>query len=75
MTKRESEPIVRRLVHDWARERGIDIPPTEQPSFSEFKSWLSANGHSHLLKFRSVAGPDDDAERWFDQELKQTWRN
>jgi hypothetical protein len=26
------------------------------------------------LDFRSTAGADYDAEMWFDQELKQTWR-
>jgi hypothetical protein len=65
MTKREAESIIRRLVHDWARERGIEAQAAEQPSFSDFKSWLSDKGYSHLLQFRSVAGPDDDAERWF----------
>jgi hypothetical protein len=46
-----------------------------QPSFIDFKSWLRENGYSHYLNFRSVMGPEEDAERWFDQEFGQMWRN
>lgn len=75
MKRAECEKAIRSLVHEWAKARGIPIPPVEQPSFSDFKSWLNQNGYSHYLNFRSVMGPEEDAERWFDQELRQTWRN
>jgi hypothetical protein len=58
-----------------AKARGLRIPPVEQPSFSDFKSWLDENDYALYLDFRSVAGPDEDAEQWFDQEIKQTWRS
>lgn len=75
MNKKEAEPLIRHLVTVWAKETGFDSDTGKQPSFSAFKTWLSQKGQSGLLIFRSVAGADYDAEMWFDQELKQTWRN
>jgi hypothetical protein len=75
MKKDECETAIRCLCREWAKERGIPYAPVDQPSFSDFKSWLSSKGYSHYLNFRSVMGPDSDAETWFDQEFKQTWRN
>ena len=45
------------------------------PSFSKFLSWVRQQGFEEYLKFRSTMGPLEDAERWFDEELGQTWRN
>jgi hypothetical protein len=75
MKKAECEKNIRRLVHDWRVLRGIEIGSAEMPSFSDFCSWLRSSGHSQLLEFRSAMGPLEDAERWFDAELKQSWRN
>lgn len=75
MKKSECEPKIRELCHVWAREMDIPPRPVEQPSFSQFESWLTANGYDRYLNFRSVAGPRYDAEMWFDQEFGQTWRN
>jgi hypothetical protein len=74
MKKSEAERVLRPLI-EWAREVGFDPASGEQPSFSSFKDWLEARRLSGYLKFRSTMGPLEDAERWFDQELKQTWRN
>jgi hypothetical protein len=75
LKKAECEQAIRRLCHEWAKVLGI-VPSSElQLSFSQFKSWLRENGYSHYLDFRSVMGPEADAEMWFDQELKQAWRN
>ena len=46
----------------------------EYPHFSAFKSWLGESGYSPNLTFRSRMGADYEAELWFDQEFKQTWR-
>jgi hypothetical protein len=73
--KSDCESIIRQLCREWARVRGIPSRPDFQPSFVEFKSWLRENGYSRYLNFRSVMGPEEDAERWFDQEFGQTWRN
>lgn len=75
MKKTEAEPAIRHLVHEWAETVGIEPGSLRQPSFSTFKSWLTEKGYSHYLRFRSVRGPDGDAEQWFDEELRQTWRN
>lgn len=72
MRKNEAEKIIRYLCHVW--HDGLPYPKPDMPSFEAFKSWLDSNGYSHYLKFQSFAGPDYDAELWFDQELKQTWR-
>jgi hypothetical protein len=75
MKKTEAEPIIRNLVTQWAREAGFDPASGQQPSFSAFETWLSGKGYSHYLTFRSVRGAHADAEQWFDEELRQTWRN
>jgi len=75
MKKEECEKAIRYLCTQWARERSIPHQPVDQPSFADFKSWLASKGYSHYLNFRSVRGPDSDAEDWFDQEFKQAWRN
>jgi hypothetical protein len=75
MKKDKCEKAIRHLCHEWGRLRGIEPASKTQPSFSDFKSWLRDNGYSNYLNFRSVMGPEEDAERWFDQEFKQTWRN
>ena len=48
--------------------------PGEDPNFFAFTAWLSEKGYSHYLNFRSRMGADYDAELWYDQEFKQTWR-
>jgi hypothetical protein len=73
--KAESEKAIRYLVTQWAQESGFDPNSGQQPSFSDFKDWLRAKRYSGYLNFRSTMGPLEDAERWFDEELKQTWRN
>ena len=74
MTKDECEKAIRHLCHKWAEERGIESSTVDLMEFSDFKTWLGQKGYSHYLNFRSTAGSDYDAELWFDQELKQTWR-
>lgn len=72
MKKSECEVAIRRLCHEWAGVRSAS--ELEHPSFSDFKSWLRENRNGHYLEFRSVAGPDYDAEMWFDHEFKQKWQ-
>lgn len=73
MQKAESEQAIRHLCHEWARQRGIQIPSTEQLSFSDFFSWMQDHYRSYL-NFRSSTSVRDDVERWFNQEFSQTWR-
>jgi hypothetical protein len=74
--KAEAEKAIRSLACRWFRQAhpGID-PSTMIPSFADFATWVRRNGHGHYFEFRSTMGPREDAELWFDQELKQTWRN
>lgn len=74
MTKPESERAIRHLCGEWAKLRGISRPPAEQPSFSDFLSWVEQN-YSSYLKFRSTMPVKYEVERWFDDEFKQSWRN
>lgn len=72
----EKNPNQSRSLGGWRPTGFATLPKEKQghPSFSSFKDWLSANGYSHYLNFRSVAGADYDAEMWFDDELGQNWR-
>lgn len=75
MKRTEAEQAIRVLVHQWAASTGIAAGSNEQPSFLAFKRWADAQGYGGYFTFRSTMGPLEDAERWFDQELRQTWRN
>jgi hypothetical protein len=76
MTKKEAEPIIRSLCHTWREERGLPLPPSDHHySFSDFTSWLDSRGYSYCMNFRSTGGSQYAVEMWFDQEMKQTWRN
>lgn len=72
MTKAESEKAIRHLCHVWAKT--LSPQDLTHPSFASFKSWMEANGRGSYFKFRSLVGADEDAERWFDNEFKQSWR-
>jgi hypothetical protein len=73
--KGASERAIRNLVHDWTKETGFIVESGEMPLYSRFKSWAEIKGFGHYFVFRSDSGADFSAESWFDQELKQTWRN
>lgn len=75
MKRSEAELAIRALVHQWAAKAGIEVGSSKQPSFTAFKRWAEAEGYGGYFVFRSTMGALDDAERWFDQELRQTWRN
>ena len=74
LKKADCERVIRSQCSVWAKEVGFEVKSGAQPSFLEFKDWLSNKGFSHYLNFRSTMGADYDSERWFDEELKQTWR-
>jgi hypothetical protein len=71
VTKPEAELAIRSLCTTWMATLPAD--QHEPPSFARFKAWLSSEGYSGYLKFRSVMGAGEDSERWFDDELKQNW--
>jgi hypothetical protein len=76
MKKSECEPIIRHLCHEWREELGHPLPDgMAQYSFSDFKAWLREKHYSSYLDFRSLEGADEAAKRWFNQEMKQAWRD
>ena len=73
--KPEAEQAIRQLTHEWAVANDIQPGSIEMPSFSAFQRWVSGRGGAAYFQFRSTRGPLEDAEDWFDQELRQAWRN
>lgn len=74
MTKKEVEEHFAGLFSAWRglpENTGTD---EQELHFSDFHSWLLAN-YPDATKFRSVMGPSEDLERWFDRATHQTWRN
>lgn len=72
MKKAECEQPIKSLAIEW---RGtLQGNEYEYPSFYAFKNWLHAKGYGGYLNFRSRVGADYDAELWFDEALRQTWR-
>lgn len=73
MKKSEAEKNIRSLCHVWASERTSE--ELKYPNFGNFKRWMIQKGYGECFDFRSEMGPDYAAEMWFDQEMKQSWRN
>lgn len=73
MKKTECETAVRHLASKWANMQ--KQPEGWHPAFEDFVHWLNENGYGHYLNFPSVVPAREVAEQWFDQELKQAWRN
>jgi hypothetical protein len=72
MTKKpDAERAIRYLATKWYASSG----QPEHPSFPQFCDWLQSSGYGQYLTFRSSVGTREDTERWFDEELHQTWRN
>ncbi|MBT2187213.1 hypothetical protein [Sphingobium nicotianae] len=75
MTKSEAEKAIRYMATKWARAAGVVKGQRDMPDFDEFVSWARSEGYGHYFDFRSTIGAMEDAERWFDEELGQAWRN
>ena len=74
MKKDECERAIRNLCHEWRKEAGLSKTPAGELHFSQFFSWMQQRYPSYL-NFRTITSVRYDAEMWFDQEFKQTWRN
>ncbi len=75
MKKDESRAACHELFGRWAKVKGLPHKPVDQPNFSEFTSWVQAQGYGQYLDFRSVRGARADIEDWFDRYFGQSWRN
>lgn len=71
--KSDCELAIRQLIHDWVSSN--EMSSEKHPNFVEFKGWLRDQGYGHYLEFIGVMAASDVSEKWFEQELKQTWRN
>jgi len=71
MLKSDSERAVRRLCRDWLKAQVI--AEREHPSFLKFAYWLREH-YPEVLSFRASTSPFEEAERWFNSELGQNWR-
>lgn len=74
MTKDHAKVGIRWYARDWWMLEGSKRKG-EAPSFLAFREWLERENKADYLKFRSRSGPLDDAERWFQEELGQVWRD
>lgn len=73
MKKADAESAIRHLCHQWRRECGFSETPADQLSFYTFQTWVQQN-HPSYLNFRTTISVSYDAEMWFDDEFKQSWR-
>lgn len=73
MKKSDAEPLIRSLCHAWKAEC-FPAASEQDLSFSDFARWARER-HPMLFEFRSTMGAMHDAQHWFDQEFRQTWRN
>lgn len=74
MTKAEIRKKFPALLAAWRSLPENASTDEQQLRFSDFYSWLTAN-HPEAVKFRSVRGPEEDMEQWFDVATHQSWRN
>ena len=74
MTKAEVRSLFPALLAVWRALPENRQTDERQLRFSDFYSWLKAS-HPDATKFRSVMGPREDLEQWFDAATHQSWRN
>ena len=72
--KSNAEQEIRYLISQWRRHESRRDVCDDKLHCSDFIDWLRENSPGHL-DFRSTMPGEDCIESWFDQELKQAWRN
>jgi len=73
MKKGDAESAIRALCHTWKAEC-FPATTTNDLHFSDFAKWIR-DRQPDLFEFRSTMGAIANAERWFDDEFGQAWRN
>jgi hypothetical protein len=73
-TKPECEAAIRRMFEEWRFEPAQSGIAEANLRYTKFRAWVDQKGYSNYFKFRSLAGPEEDSERWFAQRFKQTWK-
>lgn len=76
MKKADAERAMATLISEWAKTTNQSMPPDGQYyySFSGFYNWVQSN-HPSYTQFRAVPNARYVMEMWFDDEMKQAWRN
>jgi len=74
MTKAEVRRLFPALLAAWRALAEVSDTDEQQLRFSDFYSWLRS-AHPDAIRFRSVMGPREDLEQWFDEATHQSWRN
>ena len=72
--KADAERAVRHLAIEWMHETGYEQKPGHYPSFGAFRTWLESKHYSLYLNFRSRVGARNEAEGWFEDEIRKHWR-
>jgi hypothetical protein len=75
MKRKEAEDGIRHLSIEWMHETNYRAKPGHYPSFSDFARWLETKHRSLYLNFRSQVGARDEAEGWFESEIRNYWRD
>lgn len=74
MKKPDAEREIRALIRVWRDQEPQRGVANDKLHFSDFFRWLKENSPGHL-KFKTSTSVEYDIEMWFDDELKQRWRN
>jgi len=74
MTKAEVRSLFPALLAAWRALPDVCEIDEQQLRFSDFYCWLRGL-HPDAIRFRSVMGPREDLEQWFDAATHQSWRN
>ncbi|MEO6013408.1 MAG: hypothetical protein ABIQ30_07475 [Devosia sp.] len=72
--KADAERYIRHLAIEWMRDTNYQQRPGHYPSFGTFTTWLEEKHYTHYLSFRSQVGARDEAEGWFEAEIKSHHR-
>lgn len=74
MTKAQVRSLFPALFATWRSLPENSSTDEQQLRFYEFFHWLK-NHHPEATRFRSMRGPSEDLEQWFDSATHQSWRN
>lgn len=76
MKKAEAEAAMDTLISKWAEATNQPMPPDGEYhySFSSFWTWVE-NNHWSYTQFRAIPNARYVAEMWFDDRMRQAWRN
>lgn len=72
MTKAEVRTAFSRLFAEWRYLPENARTDDQALHFFDFFNWLESN-YPEATKFRSVIGPKEDIELWFDELAHQMW--